>query len=80
MQERVPLPWQLVHATIPQTQTEEKKQHELKRNQDRSVQIYRQTDRQRQAEPYIETVWPNELEKMKLYVDRNTDWSPNVWL
>lgn len=34
------------------------------------------TDRHRQAEPYIETVWPTEK---KLYVNCNTNWNPNLW-
>lgn len=50
----IPLPWQVVHAPFPpQAQTEEKKQHELKKNQ-----FNADPDRHRQAEPYIETVWP----------------------
>lgn len=55
----IPLPWQLVHAPFPQAQTEEKEAAWAQKKQ-KTVQC-KYTDRHRQTEPYIETVWPNEI-------------------
>ena len=77
VRKHIPLPWQLVHAPFPSPNRG--KRSSMSSKETEIVQC-KYTHRPRQAEPYIETVWPNEINRDKALCRMQHSLESKLWL